>query len=116
MYDIFIISSKDSFMKKTYIELPNVADFIQSQPESIQVKYERIIDVLEGKGYLVSPYAEKVEQNLFAIRILNPKNIRIFYVYMKGDEVYGIHAYEKKSQKIPSKELSLARKILKQMR
>ena len=103
-------------MKKTYIEFPNVTEFLESQPESVQVKYERIIDLLEEKGRLISPYAEKVEKGLFAIRILKPKNIRVFYVYMTGDEVYGIHAYEKKSQKIPVKELNLARKILKQMR
>ena len=103
-------------MKKSYIELPNVTEFMVSQPESVQVKYERIIDLLEEKGRLISPYAEKVEKDLFAIRILKPKNVRIFYVYMKGDEIYGIHAYEKKSQKIPAKELNLARQILKQMR
>jgi phage-related protein len=35
---------------------------------------------------------------------------------MKNDEAYGIYAYEKKSQKIPDRELNLARKILKMMR
>lgn len=103
-------------MKKTYIELPNVAEFIEAQPEEVQVKYEKIIDLLEEKGFLVSPYGEKVENGLFAIRVTNPKNIRIFYVYMRDDEIYGIHAYEKKSQKIPDRELNLARKIMKLMR
>jgi len=103
-------------MKKTYIELPNVEKFMESQPESVQVKYERLIDILEEKGHLVQPYAEKVEKDLFAIRITKPKNVRIFYIYIKGDEIYGIHAYEKKSRKIPNKELNTARKILKHMR
>jgi phage-related protein len=103
-------------MKKTYIELPSVTDFFEQQPEDVQVKYEKIIDLLEEKGFLISPYGEKVEKDLFAIRITNPKNIRVFYVYMKNDEAYGIHAYEKKSQKIPDRELNLARKIIKLMR
>ena len=50
------------------------------------------------------------------MRILNPKNIRIFYVYIGNNEIYGIHAYEKKTAKIPDRELALARKIMKMMR
>ena len=50
------------------------------------------------------------------LRITNPRNIRVFYVYIKNDEAYGIYAYEKKSQKIPGSELNHARKILKLMR
>ena len=65
---------------------------------------------------LIAPYAEKVKKNLFAMRILNPKNIRIFYVYIGNNEIYGIHAYEKKTAKIPDRELELARKIMKMMR
>lgn len=103
-------------MKKKYIELPRVTEFFGRLPEEVQVKYEKIIDLLEEKGTLVSPYGEKVEKDLFAIRILRPKNVRVFYVYMKDDEIYGIHAYEKKSREIPDKELELARKIIRMMR
>ncbi|MCI5148221.1 MAG: hypothetical protein D3916_02260 [Candidatus Electrothrix sp. MAN1_4] len=55
---------------KTYIELPNVTEFLEAQPESVQVKYERIIDLLEEKGRLISPYAEKVEKNLLSVPFL----------------------------------------------
>jgi phage-related protein len=103
-------------MKKTYIELPNVSTFLEGQPEEVQAKYEKIVDILEANGFLVSPYGEKVESGLFAIRITTPNNIRIFYAYMKDDEIYGIHAYEKKSQKIPGKELDYARRIMRMMR
>lgn len=103
-------------MKKTYIELPRVTEFFESMPEAVQAEYEKIIDLLEERGALVAPYGEKVEKGLFAIRVPRPRNIRVFYVYMAGDEIYGIHAYEKKSRKIPDKELRLARKIMKMMR
>ena len=103
-------------MKKRYIELPPVTEFFETLPEEVQMEYEKIIGLLEEKGTLVSPYGEKVEKGLFAIRILRHKNVRVFYGYMKDDEIYGIHAYEKKSRKIPTKELKQARKIMKMMR
>ncbi len=102
--------------KKTYIELPNVADFFDGQPEDVQVEYAAIIRLLERDGRLTSPYGEKVDAGLFAIRLTRGRNIRVFYVYVAGDEVYGIHAYEKKSRQIPRRELEKARKIMRRMR
>ena len=90
-----------------------MAEFLGLQPEEVQAKYEKIIDLLEENGMLIAPYSEKAEKNLFAMRILNPKNIRIFYVYIGSSEIYGIHAYEKKTAKIPDRELAQARKIMK---
>lgn len=48
------------------------------------------------------PYGEKVSgEDLFAIRVIQAGNIRVFYVYGLNDIVYGIHAYTKKTQVIP---------------
>jgi phage-related protein len=102
--------------KKTYVELPNVADFFDRQPDEVVAEYAAIVHLLEEHGYLVSPYGEKVEPGLFAVRLTRSRNVRVFYVYMAGDEVYGIHAYEKKSRKIPQNELNQARRIMRQMR
>lgn len=78
--------------------------------------YGKIINVLEEIGFLVFSYAEKVEKELFAIRLTGLKNIRVFYMYFKDNHIYGIHAYEKKTRKIPDGELKKARKILKLLR
>ena len=102
--------------KKIYVPLPKVADFIELQPEAVQIEYGKIINVLEEMGFLVFPYAEKVEKELFAIRLTGLKNIRVFYMYFKDNHIYGIHAYEKKTRKIPDGELKKARKILKLLR
>ena len=106
----------DIMNKKTYVELPNVADFFDEQPDEVVAEYAAIVRLLEEHGRLVSPYGEKVEPSLFAIRLTRSRNIRVFYVYVADDEVYGIHAYEKKSRKIPQHELNKARKIIRQMR
>lgn len=101
---------------KVYIELPNVADFFDAQPDAVIAEYGAIIELLEEHGRLISPYAEKVEPGLFAIRLTRSRNIRVFYVYVADDEIYGIHAYEKKSRRTPRHELDKARKIVRHMR
>ena len=62
MYKISPDDSKD----------PNVPE---QQPEAVQVKYEKIINQLEEKGFLISPYREKDEKDLFSIKITTPKKI-----------------------------------------
>lgn len=101
--------------KKTYIPLTGVMDFMEKQPAAVRAAYTRIIEALETDGFAVYPYAEKVEKNLFAMRIKSGKNVRVFYVYMDGDRVFGIHAYEKKKNKIPARELNRARQTAKEL-
>lgn len=103
-------------IRKTYIELPRVADFFDDQPGAVLVEYRALIELLEKRGRLTAPYAEKVEPGLFAIRLRRTRNIRVFYVYLEGDTVYGIHAYEKKSRAIAKHELETARRIVRAVR
>ncbi|MCR5380282.1 MAG: type II toxin-antitoxin system RelE/ParE family toxin [Lentisphaeria bacterium] len=42
--------------------------------------------------------------------------MRVFYVYGKEDNVYGIYGYVKKSQKIPISELEQARKLVRELK
>jgi len=102
--------------KKTYGELPNVADFFDVQPDEVIAEYGAIVSLLEERWRLISPYGGKVEAGLFAVRLTRSRNVRVFYVYLAGDEIYGIHAYEKKSRRIPQHELDKARKIMRKMR
>ncbi len=98
-------------MRKEYFPLPKVREFIEGQPVEVAAQYVAIVGKLMEYGKLEYPEAEKVEKDLFAIRILTPSNIRIFYIYYGARHVIGVHAYEKKSRKIPEKELDRARKI-----
>ena len=60
------------------------------------------------------PFGEKIDgEDLFAIRVIQAGNIRVFYVYGIADFVFGIHAYEKKTQEIPERELKQARRVFK---
>ena len=83
--------------KKTYTELPKVKEFIAGQSEDVQIEYRKIVGMLEIEGRLVMPYGEKIEgENLFAIRVIDAGNIRVFYVYGNENYVYGIYGYVKK--------------------
>ena len=101
--------------KRFHMMLP-VRDFMRDQPGDVKQELNGIIWKLETEGALSMPYGEKLEgENLFAIRVIQAGNIRVFYVYGVKDFVFGIHGYVKKTQNIPEKEMRYARKVLKQL-
>ena len=102
--------------KKKHFELMNpVKDFLRDLPGDVKQELNSLIWMLESDGYLEYPYGEKIggDDDLFAIRVIQTGNIRVFYVYGLHDIVYGIHGYVKKTEKIPKKELKQARIVLK---
>lgn len=100
--------------KKQFIELPNVERFMREQTQGIIDEYVLIRDELQIKGTLSMPKAEKLkEKNLFAIRILQAGNVRVFYAYGIKNIIWGLHAYTKKTMQIPKHELKQALKVLK---
>jgi phage-related protein len=102
---------------KQYIEMSRVTEFISLQSEEVQDEYNDIVDKLETEGRLSMPFGEKLSgEKLFAIRVIHAGNIRVFYVYGKGDNIYGISAYEKKTMDIPHHELVLARRIARRLK
>ena len=102
--------------KKHFYMMQAVKDFMREQSGDIKQELNNIVWRLETEGALVMPYGEKISgENLFAIRVIQAGNIRVFYVYGIADYVFGIHAYTKKTQTIPVKELNYARKILRNL-
>ena len=92
-----------------------VRDFMRTQSGDIKQELNSIIWRLETEGMLEMPYGEKVvgDDDLFAIRVIQAGNIRVFYVYGPGNLIYGIHAYEKKTAQIPKSELKQADRMIK---
>ena len=69
--------------------------------------------VLARDGRLEYPWGEKVEgdANLFAIRIRKGGNARFFYAYDDGTAIWILNGYEKKTERIPRRELRRARQL-----
>lgn len=100
--------------KKIFKMLMPVRDFMRGQPGEIKKELNGIIWKLEVDGTLVMPYGEKISgENLFAIRVVQAGNIRVFYVYGVNDFIFGIHAYEKKTEQIPDCERKRADRMIK---
>ena len=76
---------------------------MREQLGDVKKELNGIVFLLERDGTLSYSYAEKIQgEDLFAIRIIQAGNIRIFYVYGLENRVYAIHGYVKKLRKYPS--------------
>ena len=106
----------ESPKKKHFTMTKSVKAFMRNQPGEVKQELNGLIFKLERDGYLNYPNAEKIEgEDMFAIRVIQTGNVRIFYVYAKNDFVIGIHGYVKKTEQIPQKELKEARTVFKQL-
>jgi phage-related protein len=56
-----------------------------------------------------------VGSGVYEIRVKTDAEHRVFYVTKFGDWIYVLHAFEKKSQKTPTKDIQLAAKRYKQL-
>ena len=85
-----------------------VKEFIREQNKTIYMKLIHAIELLENGGpYLKPPYIKKLQNKLYELRISGKIAIRIFYTVINS-EYYLLHAFKKKSQKTPAKELKIA--------
>lgn len=85
-----------------------VREFIEQQDKATQTKIARAIRLLIDYGpFLKPPDIKKLQDKLYELRIPGKMAIRIFYTIASG-EYYLLHAFKKKSQKLPKKEIKLA--------
>lgn len=54
------------------------------------------------------PYSKKIEKNLYELRVVGERSIRIFYTFHENRAVL-LHLVFKKSQKLLKKDLETAR-------
>ncbi len=62
------------------------------------------------------PMTKTVGTGVREVRIKCGGQFRVIYIATVGDAVYVLHAFQKKSQKTPDKDLKIARKRLKEAR
>ena len=85
-------------------------NFNSKLEEKTIAKVLRTVDLLEQFGNKLGlPHSKKVRTSLFELRIRGQQEVRIFYIFKKG-EIILLHGFIKKSQKTPSKELKQALK------
>ena len=89
-----------------------------SFPKGILANFLHVAEMIEEFGpALGEPYTKAIGKGLFEIRTKGNEGIgRSFFCTLKGKEVIVLHSFIKKSQKIPKKEMNVARKRLKEVK
>jgi len=96
----------------------DVEDNILSLPSGLQARYFRLTDMMLIHGSnLGLPHTKSLSDGLFELRLKNKEGIgRVFYCTKIGKNIVMLHSFVKKSQKIPKKEIDIARKRLKEVK
>ena len=96
---------------------PKVLDEIESWPVDVLADYARIAELLMEHGpNLRLPHSRTFGEGSFELRPRGKSGIgRAFYCFVIGRRAVVLHAFIKKSQQTPDRELKLARKRMKEI-
>lgn len=90
-----------------------IQDYLISLPKLSSAKSFRHIRLLQVFGNkLEMPYSKQILPNLYELRVRGQQEVRIFYCFHKNQAVV-LHAFIKKSQKTPQKEIQIALKRIR---
>lgn len=98
-------------MKKRYLSTRNVRKFIAMQPYEIQAEYVKLVERIETDGYLIEPFGKKLDRTFFEMRLRRGRQVRVLYFYHMEENVVGVHAFVKKTQETPLRELAQAHRV-----
>ena len=90
---------------------------VESWPVDVLADYARLLELLAEHGpSLRLPHSRALGDGLFELRPRGRSGIgRAFYCFMFGRRVVVLHAFIKKSQETPDRELKLARRRRKEL-
>ena len=100
-------------MKKTVYLDKNAQKELKDFSEEVQLEFEAYFKILQLEGKLDFPQAKKVTKDVFEIRVKLKGEYRGFYAYIGKSDIVILHFFRKKTQKIPIKDLKIARRRLK---
>jgi phage-related protein len=90
---------------------------IESWPDGILADYARLVELLMEFGAdLRMPHSRAMGGGLLEIRPRGREGIgRAFYCFAIGERVVILHAFIKKTQETPQRDLTIARKRMKEV-
>lgn len=91
-----------------------IYEFIEDLPEKALTKLINTFDLLVEFGIQIKgPHVKKIIGTpLWELRILGQDSIRVFYIAVEESTFLLLHAFKKKKQKTPLKEINIALKRL----
>ncbi len=87
---------------------------LDSFPIEILARFNDLFEILSREGRLEMPFAKKITDSLFEIRVKGRGQWRAIYGYIFENRIIILSAFQKKTQQIPKKELLIAIKRLRQ--
>ena len=91
--------------------------FLDELEKTDKLLYDQTLkgfEKLKNRVYHKEPFSKYLEPGLWELRIRSRSNIsRVVYTFVKGQIIILLHAFIKKQQKTPRRELEEARKRLK---
>ncbi len=96
---------------------PNLLSEIEGWPVDVLADYARLVELLMEYGpSLRLPHSRSMGEGLFELRPRGRSGIgRAMYCFLVGKRIVVVHAFVKKTQQTPDKELKIARKRVKEL-
>lgn len=103
-------------MKRIKFVRDDIYDYLLSFDDGTVSKIIGDLELLDELGSTLSlPKSKKIYKNIYELRTISNISIRTLYTF-HSNLIYILHAFVKKSQKIPQKELKTAINRLKYLR
>ena len=88
-------------------------NFLKSFDDNLVAKIFGLLEILDELGiHLEPPKLKKIDKDIYELRIVGKISIRILVTFL-NNEIYILHAFVKKSRKMPKRELETATNRLK---
>ncbi len=90
---------------------------ILNLPDGLLARYLRLTDLMiEFGANLGLPHTKPIEKGLFELRVKSKEGIaRVFFCTKVGKKIIMLHSFVKKSQRIPKKEIRIAKIRMKEV-
>ena len=91
---------------------------LKNWPSELQAKFIHIVELVEQHGPqdIGMPLIKSIGNGIFEIRVKSKDNIgRAIFCMVKHKEIIILHGFIKKTQKIPLKDLKIAKMRLKEI-
>jgi hypothetical protein len=96
----------------------DVEEHILALPDTLAARYVVLTRRMAAVGAnLGAPHTEAFGEGLFELRLKGADGIaRVFFCTLIGRRIVMLHAYVKKTQKAPLREIDIARKRMKEIK
>lgn len=100
-------------MKRVRFIRDDIQTFLLSFDDSVVSKVINALELLDELGEQIRPpKSKRVTKGVYELRVLADLSVRIFYTFHR-ENIWVLHAFTKKSQRIPLKELKIVINRLK---